>query len=104
MPSTEVDLAKAVFRSVVAGLKCFYGALPQESDNLCHHGHDALKMLFKDRQELSAAKGAILQKGSLVRRVRRSQSEVWEFRWREPGPYGYTAPPSNRRWFNRPNR
>ena len=29
-----------------------------------------------------------MQKGSLVRRVRHSQSEVWEFRWREPGPTG----------------
>ena len=29
-----------------------------------------------------------MQKGSLVRRVRRSQSEVSEFRWREPGPTG----------------
>ena len=29
-----------------------------------------------------------MQKGSLVRRARHSQSEVWEFRWREPGPTG----------------
>lgn len=29
-----------------------------------------------------------MQKGSLVRRVRHSQSAVWEFRWREPGPTG----------------
>ena len=29
-----------------------------------------------------------MQKGSLIRRARHSQSEVWEFRWREPGPTG----------------
>ena len=29
-----------------------------------------------------------MQKGSLVRRARHTQSEVWEFRWREPGPTG----------------
>jgi len=29
-----------------------------------------------------------MQKGSLVRRARHSQSAVWEFRWREPGPTG----------------
>jgi len=29
-----------------------------------------------------------MQKGSLIRRTRHSQSEVWEFRWREPGANG----------------
>lgn len=29
-----------------------------------------------------------MQNGSLIRRARNSQSEVWEFRWREPGPTG----------------
>lgn len=29
-----------------------------------------------------------MQKGSLIRRTRHSQSEVWEFRWREPGASG----------------
>ena len=29
-----------------------------------------------------------MQFGSLIRRPRRSQSAVWEFRWREPGPSG----------------
>jgi len=29
-----------------------------------------------------------MQMGSLIRRARHSQSEVWEFRWREPGPNG----------------
>jgi integrase len=29
-----------------------------------------------------------MQFGSLIRRARRSQSAVWEFRWREPGPTG----------------
>jgi hypothetical protein len=29
-----------------------------------------------------------MQNGSLIRRARHSQSEVWEFRWREPGPTG----------------
>src|SRR5579863_3605820 len=31
---------------------------------------------------------SIMQNGSLIRRARSSQSEVWEFRWREPGPTG----------------
>ena len=29
-----------------------------------------------------------MQKGSLIRRTRHSQADVWEFRWREPGPNG----------------
>jgi hypothetical protein len=29
-----------------------------------------------------------MQNGSLVQRARHNQSEVWEFRWREPGPAG----------------
>ena len=29
-----------------------------------------------------------MQNGSLIKRARHSQSEVWEFRWREPGPTG----------------
>ena len=29
-----------------------------------------------------------MQRGSLIRRARSSRSEVWEFRWREPGPKG----------------
>lgn len=29
-----------------------------------------------------------MQEGSLVRRARHRQSEVWGFRWREPGPTG----------------
>lgn len=45
-------------------------------------------MLLQDRQELPAGKRAIMQMGSLIRRARHSQSEVWEFRWREPGPNG----------------
>ena len=29
-----------------------------------------------------------MQKGSLKRRVRYGRSDVWEFRWLEPGPNG----------------
>lgn len=29
-----------------------------------------------------------MQKGGLVRRTRLKQPDVWEFRWREPGPDG----------------
>jgi integrase len=38
--------------------------------------------------ELTVREEKIMQKGSLVRRARHSQSEVWEYRWREPGPTG----------------
>jgi integrase len=38
--------------------------------------------------ELTVRKEKIMQFGSLIRRPRRSQSAVWEFRWREPGPSG----------------
>src|SRR5205814_9753654 len=29
-----------------------------------------------------------MQKGSVIRTVRQSRPDVWEFRWREPGPRG----------------
>lgn len=38
--------------------------------------------------ELTVREEKIMQFGSLIRRARRSQSAVWEFRWREPGPTG----------------
>src|SRR5579863_5773161 len=43
--------------------------------------------LRADRNRRSG-KGAIMQNGSLIKRARHSQSEVWEFRWREPGANG----------------
>jgi hypothetical protein len=60
------------------------------------------RMLLQDRQRVSVAKGAIMQNGSLIRRARHSQSEVWEFRWRVR-TNRYTAAASHRRWFNRPD-
>jgi hypothetical protein len=38
--------------------------------------------------ELTVREEKIMQMGSLIRRARHSQSEVWEFRWREPGANG----------------
>jgi integrase len=38
--------------------------------------------------ELTVREEKNMQFGSLIRRARHSQSEVWEFRWREPGPNG----------------
>jgi len=38
--------------------------------------------------ELTVREEKIMQFGSLIRRARRSQSAVWEFRWREPGATG----------------
>jgi hypothetical protein len=64
----------------------FYWAFPQESGNLRCLVCDAPTMLLQDSHELTVWEGPIMQKGSLVRRARHSQSEVWEFRWREPGP------------------
>src|SRR5205823_5992437 len=43
---------------------------------------------FRPVRNCRSGKGAIMQKGSLLRRARHSHSEVWEFRWREPGPTG----------------
>jgi|SRR5580704_16625584 hypothetical protein len=67
---------------------CTFWAFPQESDNLrCLCLQCCRKCSFKTvMNELTGPRGEDMQFGSLIRRARRSQSAVWEFIWREPGP------------------
>ena len=68
---------------------CFYLVFPQESDNLCRLRRTCAENApFRAVRNCRSGKGVNMQRGSLIRRARSSHSEVWEFRWREPGPTG----------------
>jgi hypothetical protein len=63
--------------------------VPRESNNLDRSVPFPSAMLTQGTGINSHdPEGREMQKGSLERRTRLKQPDVWEFRWREPGPDG----------------